>query len=142
MGCGAIACASSRATFDPPFNSMKVEYHKPAGSRKARFGPPHTSIRCGPLAHGCVAELLSFVMLEIVFGVAMFMVVAFPGGASRSGRGRRSWAGDQVSYSVIIVRTRMLSIGKGYEEGALELGAPSRADYRAASKGQVAKASR
>src|SRR4029453_12411679 len=29
MGCGAIACASSRATFDPPFNAMQVEVPQP-----------------------------------------------------------------------------------------------------------------
>lgn len=36
----------------------------------------------------------------------------------------------QVSYPVIIVRARILSIGKDYEEAAMDLGAPPRAVIR------------
>src|SRR5918994_4245827 len=76
--------------------------------------------------------LLSFVMPEIVLGVAMFMVVAFvlkfiPLGTWAQVIGLVTY---QLSYPVIIVRARMLSIGKEYEEAAMDLGAPPRAAIR------------
>lgn len=70
--------------------------------------------------------LPSFVMPEIVLGVAMFMVVSFVLKFIPLGTWARSWAGDyQLSYPVIIVRARMLSIGKEYEEAAMDLFASS-----------------
>src|SRR5439155_15352714 len=36
----------------------------------------------------------------------------------------------QISYAVIICRTRLLSIGKEYEEAAMDLGAPPRQAIR------------
>jgi spermidine/putrescine transport system permease protein len=68
--------------------------------------------------------LPSFVMPEILLGVAMFMVVSFvlkfiPLGTWAS----RGLVTYQVSYRVLI-RARILSIGKEYEEAALDLGAP------------------
>lgn len=76
--------------------------------------------------------LLSFVMPEIVLGVAMFLVVAFvlkfiPLGTWAQIVGLVTY---QLSYPVIIVRARMLSIGKEYEEAAMDLGAPPRAAIR------------
>jgi spermidine/putrescine transport system permease protein len=76
--------------------------------------------------------LLSFVMPEIVLGVAMFLVVAFvlkfiPLGTWGQIVGLVTY---QLSYPVIIVRARMLSIGKEYEEAAMDLGAPPRAAIR------------
>ncbi|MCI0633189.1 MAG: ABC transporter permease [Actinobacteria bacterium] len=76
--------------------------------------------------------LLSFVMPEIVLGVAMFMVIAFvlrfiPLGTLAQIIGLVTY---QLSYPVIIVRARMLSIGKEYEEAAMDLGAPPRAAIR------------
>lgn len=76
--------------------------------------------------------LLSFVMPEIVLGVAMFMVVTFvlefiPLGSWAQIVGLVTY---QLSYPVIIVRARMLSIGKEYEEAAMDLGAPPRAAIR------------
>jgi spermidine/putrescine transport system permease protein len=76
--------------------------------------------------------LLSFVMPEIVLGVAMFLVVAFvlkfiPLGTTAQIVGLVTY---QLSYPVIIVRARMLSIGKEYEEAAMDLGAPPRAAIR------------
>lgn len=78
------------------------------------------------------AMLLSFVMPEIVLGVAMFMVIAFvlkfiPLGSWAQIIGLVTY---QLSYPVIIVRARMLSIGKEYEEAAMDLGAPPRAAIR------------
>jgi spermidine/putrescine transport system permease protein len=76
--------------------------------------------------------LLSFVMPEIVLGVSMFMVIAFvlkfiPLGTYAQIVGLVTY---QLSYPVIIVRARMLSIGKEYEEAAMDLGAPPRAAIR------------
>jgi spermidine/putrescine transport system permease protein len=78
------------------------------------------------------AMLLSFVMPEIVLGVSMFMVIAFvlkfiPLGTYAQIVGLVTY---QLSYPVIIVRARMLSIGKEYEEAAMDLGAPPRAAIR------------
>lgn len=76
--------------------------------------------------------LLSFVMPEIVLGVAMFLVVAYVLTFVALG----TWAQViglvtyQVSYPVIIVRARMLAIGPEYEEAAMDLGAPPRAAIR------------
>ena len=71
-------------------------------------------------------------MPEIVLGVAMFMVVALIPKFIPLG----TWAQIvelvtyQLSYPVIMVRARMLSIGKEYEEAAIDLGAPPRAAIR------------
>lgn len=76
--------------------------------------------------------LLSFVMPEIVLGVAMFMVIAFvltfiPLGTWAQIVGLVTY---QVSYPVIIVRARMIAIDKQYEEAAMDLGAPPGATIR------------
>jgi hypothetical protein len=60
---------------DPPFNSMEFEYH--SGLGRARHGSGRSTPRSArSLAHGYVTMLPSFVLPEIVPGVAMFMVVS------------------------------------------------------------------
>ncbi len=70
--------------------------------------------------------LLSFVMPEIVLGVSMFLVIAFVMKFIDLGTPAQiiGLVTYQVSYPVIIVRARLLSIGKAYEEAAMDLGAP------------------
>jgi len=70
--------------------------------------------------------LLSFVMPEIILGVALFLLFTnlFKNlvhlGTFAQILGLVTY---QVSYPVIIVRARLLSIGKEYEEAAMDLGA-------------------
>ncbi len=69
--------------------------------------------------------LMSFVVPEIVLGVSLFFVVtqmATPLHAGTVGQivGLVTF---QMSYPVIIVRARLLTIGKQYEEAAADLGA-------------------
>ena len=76
--------------------------------------------------------LLSFVLPEIVLGVAMFFVVVhvlefLSLGTVAQVVGLVTY---QLSYPVIIVRARLLSIGKEYEEAAMDLGAPPRQAVR------------
>jgi spermidine/putrescine transport system permease protein len=72
------------------------------------------------------AMLLSFVMPEIILGVALFLLFTnlFKDlvhlGTFAQTLGLVTY---QVSYPVIIVRARLLSIGKEYEEAAMDLGA-------------------
>ena len=77
--------------------------------------------------------LMSFVVPEIVMGISLYFVVT----AVTSNTGSLPWvpfhagtAGQviglvtfQMSYPVIIVRARLLTIGKQYEEAASDLGA-------------------
>jgi spermidine/putrescine transport system permease protein len=76
--------------------------------------------------------LLSFVLPEIVLGVAMFFVIVhvlefLSLGTVAQVVGLVTY---QLSYPVIIVRARLLSIGKEYEEAAMDLGAPPRQAVR------------
>jgi spermidine/putrescine transport system permease protein len=70
--------------------------------------------------------LLSFVMPEIILGVALFLLFTnlfrdlVHLGTFAQILGLVTY---QVSYPVIIVRARLLSIGKEYEEAAMDLGA-------------------
>jgi spermidine/putrescine transport system permease protein len=72
------------------------------------------------------AVLLSFVMPEIILGVALFLLFTnlFKDlvhlGTFAQILGLVTY---QVSYPVIIVRARLLSIGKEYEEAGMDLGA-------------------
>lgn len=70
--------------------------------------------------------LLSFVLPEIVLGVAMFLIVVHVLKFLNLGTLAQivGLVSYQISYSVIIVRARLLSIGKEYEEAAMDLGAP------------------
>jgi len=71
--------------------------------------------------------LLSFVVPEIILGVALFLAFTY---LMRSVVHLGTFAQVlglvtfQVSYPVIVVRARLLSIGKEYEEAAMDLGAP------------------
>jgi spermidine/putrescine transport system permease protein len=70
--------------------------------------------------------LFSFVMPEIIIGIAMFLVFSYLLKFIHLGTVAQilSLVTYQVSYPVIIVRARLLSIGKEYEEAAMDLGAP------------------
>jgi spermidine/putrescine transport system permease protein len=76
--------------------------------------------------------LLSFVMPEIVLGVAMFLVVAHVATFIDLGTPAQvvGLVTYQLSYPVIIVRARLLSIDKEYEEAAMDLGASPRSAVR------------
>lgn len=72
------------------------------------------------------AMLFSFVIPEIILGVSLYLLFTQ---ALRSVMGLGTTAQIiglvtfQISYPVIIVRARLLSIGKEYEEAAMDLGA-------------------
>jgi len=77
--------------------------------------------------------LLSFVMPEIILGLSLFFVFSFllkfvPLGSAAQILGLVTF---QLSYPVIIVRARLLSIGKDFEEAAMDLGATPRQSIRA-----------
>jgi spermidine/putrescine transport system permease protein len=80
-----------------------------------------------------VLMLLSFVMPEIILGVAVLYVVLYlfrfiPLGTPAQLIGLITF---QISYPVIIVRARLLSIGSEFEEAAMDLGANPRQSIRA-----------
>ncbi|MGQ0668152.1 MAG: ABC transporter permease [Actinomycetota bacterium] len=70
--------------------------------------------------------LFSFVIPEIILGVSLFLVVTFllkdflKLGTTAQVIGLATY---QLSYPVIVVRARLLSVGKEYEEAAMDLGA-------------------
>ncbi len=69
--------------------------------------------------------LFSFVIPEIIIGISMFLFFTYLLKFVHLGTGAQllSLVTYQVSYPVIIVRARLLSIGKEYEEAATDLGA-------------------
>jgi spermidine/putrescine transport system permease protein len=69
--------------------------------------------------------LFSFVIPEIIVGIAMFLFFTYTLKFVHLGTSAQllSLVTYQVSYPVIIVRARLLSIGKEYEEAATDLGA-------------------
>ena len=69
--------------------------------------------------------LFSFVIPEIIVGISMFLFFTYLLKFVHLGTGAQllSLVTYQISYPVIIVRARMLSIGKEYEEAATDLGA-------------------
>jgi spermidine/putrescine transport system permease protein len=69
--------------------------------------------------------LLSFVVPEIVLGVSLFFVVTQMSTPLHAGTPGQivGLVTFQMSYPVIIVRARLLTIGKQYEEAASDLGA-------------------
>jgi spermidine/putrescine transport system permease protein len=78
--------------------------------------------------------LLSFVVPEIILGMSLYILFtnlfanAIPLGTQAQLLGLTAY---QISYPVIIVRARLLSIGPEYEEAAMDLGAtPSQAIKR------------
>src|SRR5207247_5260738 len=70
--------------------------------------------------------LLSFVLPEIILGVSLFLAFIYllrdvvSLGTTAQILGLATY---QISYPVIVVRARLLSIGKDYEEAAMDLGA-------------------
>jgi spermidine/putrescine transport system permease protein len=69
--------------------------------------------------------LFSFVIPEIIVGISMFLFFTYTLKFVHLGTLAQllSLVTYQISYPVIIVRARMLSIGKEYEEAATDLGA-------------------
>ena len=69
--------------------------------------------------------LLTFVMPEIIIGVSMFEVIQFAFKFIRLGTPAEiiGLTVYQISYPVIIVRARLLSIDKEFEEAGMDLGA-------------------
>jgi spermidine/putrescine transport system permease protein len=69
--------------------------------------------------------LFSFVIPEIIIGISMFLFFTYLLKFIHLGTSAQllSLVTYQVSYPVIIVRARLLSIGKEYEEAATDLGA-------------------
>lgn len=69
--------------------------------------------------------LFSFVIPEIIIGISMFLFFTYLLKFVHLGTTAQllSLVTYQVSYPVIIVRARLLSIGKEYEEAATDLGA-------------------
>jgi spermidine/putrescine transport system permease protein len=86
-----------------------------------------------PPAAANVLMLFSFVVPEIIIGIAMFMVFTYLLKFVHLGTLAQVLAlvTYQASYPVIVVRARLLSIGREYEEAAMDLGAsPTRAVRR------------
>jgi len=76
---------------------------------------------------GNFAMLLTFVMPEIIIGVSMLLVIQYALKFVHLGTTAQilGLVTYQISYPVIIVRARLLSIGKEYEEAGMDLGASS-----------------
>jgi spermidine/putrescine transport system permease protein len=86
-----------------------------------------------PPAGANVLMMFSFVVPEIIIGISMFMVFTYLLKFIQLGTTAQVLAlvTYQASYPVIIVRARLLSIGREYEEAAMDLGAsPTRAVRR------------
>ncbi len=87
----------------------------------------------GRLANGAnFMMILTFVLPEITIGVSMLLVIQHlftfvPLGTLAQIMGLVTF---QISYPVIIVRARLLSIGKEYEEAGMDLGASPRQSVR------------
>ena len=87
----------------------------------------------GRLASGAnFMMILTFVLPEIVIGIAMLSVVTYLFTFIRLGTLAQimGLVTFQISYPVIIVRARILSIGKEYEEAGMDLGASPRQSVR------------
>ncbi|MEP7059358.1 MAG: ABC transporter permease [Actinomycetota bacterium] len=77
--------------------------------------------------------LVSFIVPEIIIGIALFFTFTYTLHALVKLGSLAQIIGlvvFEISYPVIIVRARLLSIGKEYEEAAMDLGAPPRAAIR------------
>ncbi len=87
----------------------------------------------GRLANGAnFLMILTFVLPEIVIGISILLIVQHlftfvPLGTLAQLIGLTTF---QISYPVIIVRARLLSIGKEYEEAGMDLGASPRQSVR------------
>jgi spermidine/putrescine transport system permease protein len=70
--------------------------------------------------------LLSFVLPEMILGVSLFLVFTYLFNELMTLGTGAQWLGlitFQMSYAVVIVRARLLTIGPEYEEAAMDLGA-------------------
>ena len=76
--------------------------------------------------------LISFVIPEIIIGVSMFLAFRYLLKFVHLGTVAQviGLVAYQISYPVIIVRARLLTIDSAYEEAALDLGAPPKASMR------------
>jgi spermidine/putrescine transport system permease protein len=87
----------------------------------------------GRLASGAnFMMIITFVLPEIVIGIAMLSVVTYLFTFIQLGTFAQvmGLVTFQISYPVIIVRARLLSIGKEYEEAGMDLGASPRQSVR------------
>lgn len=131
---------SMRWWYQDPFDSL---WHDPA-LRAAMFQTVRLSIvtmvlavplgtafaigidrwRGRPAATANFFMLFSFVMPEIILGVSLFLLftnlIELRLGTNAQIIGLVTF---QISYPVIVVRARLLSIGREYEEAAMDLGA-------------------
>ena len=103
--------------------------HHGADRGPARHGRSRSASTAGTAARRAAANfvmLLSFVVPEIILGVSLFLLFTnllknlVPLGTPAQVLGLATF---QMSYPVIIVRARLLSIGPEYEEAAMDLGA-------------------
>lgn len=88
--------------------------------------------RSRPATAANFSVLMAFVVPEIILGLALFLsfqnlLKFIPLGTVGQVIGLVTW---QIAYAVIIVRARLLSIGREYEEAAMDLGAAPTAAMR------------
>jgi spermidine/putrescine transport system permease protein len=85
-----------------------------------------------PATAATFGMLLSFVMPEIILGISLFLVFQHLLTFVKLGTTAQilGLVTYQVSYPVIIVRARLLTIGREYEEAASDLGAPPKQAIR------------
>jgi spermidine/putrescine transport system permease protein len=85
-----------------------------------------------PAATANFAMLVTFVVPEIIIGIAMLLTVQHLLRFVQLGTYAQlvGLVTYQISYPVIIVRARLLSIGKEYEEAGMDLGASPRQSVR------------
>jgi len=85
-----------------------------------------------PAAAANFAMLVSFVVPEIIIGISLFLTFRFLVKFIHLGTIAQvvGLVAYQISYPVIVVRARLLTIDRAYEEAALDLGAPPRASLR------------
>jgi spermidine/putrescine transport system permease protein len=85
-----------------------------------------------PATAANVVMLVSFVIPEIIIGVTMFLAFRYLLKFVHLGTVAQviGLVAYQVSYPVIVVRARLLTLDPNYEEAALDLGAPPEAALR------------
>jgi spermidine/putrescine transport system permease protein len=85
-----------------------------------------------PAATANFAMLVSFVVPEIIIGISLFLTFRYLLKFIHLGTTAQlvGLVAFQISYPVIIVRARLLTIDKAYEEAALDLGAPPKGSLR------------
>jgi spermidine/putrescine transport system permease protein len=85
-----------------------------------------------PAAGANFAMLVSFVIPEIIIGISLLLTFRYALKFVHLGTIAQliGLVAFQISYPVIIVRARLLTIDRGYEEAALDLGAPPRESLR------------